>query len=158
MNGKSEAGLTCSIIAQPGPAVSAARKRDLLPLRPTVLRSPVVELILRTQLPRCKLSRTLERGCTAGRWGATMGSGGTLVRPDTPCNAPAVVVLSSQDPLCTNPALHPHHQHHHYQHQHHYHHYRRHQLVRCLLCRIILFTKITVCPREKEMRAMSQCK
>ena len=40
MNGKSEAGLTCSIIAQPRPAVSAARKRAFLPPRPTALRSP----------------------------------------------------------------------------------------------------------------------
>ena len=149
-------GSPAALLRNPGPAVSAARKRDLPPPRPTALRSPVVELILRTQLPRCKLSRTLERGCTTGRWGATMGSGGTLVRPDTPCNAPAVVVLSSQDPLCTNPALHSHHQHHHYQHQHH--HYRQHQLVLCLLYHmIIVCTKITIFLQEKDMWAMSQC-
>ena len=142
-------GSPAALLRNPEPAVSAARKRDLPPPRPTALRSPaVVELILRTQLPRCKLSRTLERGCTAGRWGATMGSGGTLVRPDTPCNAPAVVVLSSQDPLCTNPALHPHPQHHH----HHHHHYRQHQLVCCLLCHmIIVCTKIIIYLREIEM-------
>ena len=142
-------GSPAALLRNPGPAVCSQEEgSSSSETNCTEITSAVVELIVRTQLPRCKLSRTLERGCTAGRWGATMGSGGTLVRPDTPCNAPAVVVLSSQDPLCTNPALHPHHQHHH----HHHHHYRQHQLVCCLLCHmIIVCTKIIIYLREIEM-------